>query len=550
MFAISSLLVSILFLQLQSSLPTQAAPLARESPNYEPFQIPLPIPPIKKPSTTYTDPKSGIPIDFYEIEVKPFEKNLFPGLGKASLLGYDGMFPGPTFQVEKGRETVIRVVNSGERNVSMHLHGSFTWDGWAVDVTPPGYYKDYYHPNNAARTLWFHDHTDGITARNVYTGLAGLYTITDTALETRLGLPVSSPYDVPLILTSHFFNTEGGFAEKADEKNSIFGDTFMVNGAVAPFMEVEPRRYRFRVLNAAVSRSFTLGLVDGEAEVPMSVIGSDGGLRESPVETNKLVASMAERWEIIIDFTPFASKSLTLTQTNTFADDSYSASPTTPLLQFRVGNKVSSQTGNGPLAARLLPSSSLSVTTKPVRERKFELTSHMDSMWQINGRSFADPNNRVLMSPPLGAVEKFTFSSTGMMGRGSWTHAMHLHLVEMVIISRNSSDGKGRSIVEPYEAGAIKDVVTLGDGETIEVLARFIPWTGIYMFHCHNLVHEDNGMMGAFNVTALPDFGYDEATTALEDPMDEKFRAKKYEGTDLERVSTEVLPAFRALGAY
>ena len=146
---------------LQGRLATAQTQQPRRSPAYkQPFKFPLPIPRVKSPLATYTDPATGTPIDFYEVKITPFKKRFFPDLQDANLVGYDGMFPGPMFQVERGRETVVRFVNQGFRPTSIHLHGSYTrapWDGWPDDYIPPGYYKDFYYPNKAtARTLWYH----------------------------------------------------------------------------------------------------------------------------------------------------------------------------------------------------------------------------------------------------------------------------------------------------------------------------------------------------------------------------------------------------------
>jgi len=140
---------------------TAQSQLPRRSPAYNhSFRYPLPILPTKTPLATFTNPKTGISIDFYEVKITPFKKNFFPDLQDASLVGYDGLFPGPVFEIERGRETVVRFVNNGYRPTAVHLHGSYTratWDGWPEDLIKPGYYKDFYYPNKAtARTLWYH----------------------------------------------------------------------------------------------------------------------------------------------------------------------------------------------------------------------------------------------------------------------------------------------------------------------------------------------------------------------------------------------------------
>jgi hypothetical protein len=110
------------------------------------FQYELPIPPTKVKSYTYKNESSGNEIDFYEVDVKLYKQQIYPDLGPATLVGYDGMSPGPTFRVTRGRESIVRVKNRSHKDISVHLHGSHSrapFDGWAEDTTGPGQYKDY-----------------------------------------------------------------------------------------------------------------------------------------------------------------------------------------------------------------------------------------------------------------------------------------------------------------------------------------------------------------------------------------------------------------------
>ncbi|OJD33255.1 bilirubin oxidase [Diplodia corticola] len=139
------------------------------------YSVPLPTPPIKQKKATFTNPKTGGAIDYYEVTISPLQQQVYPGLGKANLVGYDGISPGPTFKIDRGTETVVRFINrSGGLANSVHLHGSPSYapfDGWAEDTTDPGSYKDYYWPNmQRARTLWYHDHAVFHTAENAYFG--------------------------------------------------------------------------------------------------------------------------------------------------------------------------------------------------------------------------------------------------------------------------------------------------------------------------------------------------------------------------------------------
>jgi bilirubin oxidase len=124
-----------------------------------------------------------------------------------------------------------------------------------------------------------------------------MYLVYDSGLESALGLP-QGKYDIPLLLDAHFFTAEGNISDESKEVTSTYGDTFTVNGQILPYLAVEPRKYRFRLLDASVSRTFNLTLVNAGDTVPFSVVGSDAGFRETPVQTRSLILSMAERWEV------------------------------------------------------------------------------------------------------------------------------------------------------------------------------------------------------------------------------------------------------------
>lgn len=124
------------------------------------FSVPLPVAPIKAPKKQFINNHTGGKINYYEIDIKPVEIQIYPGLKKARFVGYDGMIPGPTFMQNKGEEAIVRFINHGDRSSSIHLHGSYTrapFDGYADDITNVGQYKDYYYPNGQnGRTLWYH----------------------------------------------------------------------------------------------------------------------------------------------------------------------------------------------------------------------------------------------------------------------------------------------------------------------------------------------------------------------------------------------------------
>ncbi|KAK6220158.1 bilirubin oxidase (multicopper oxidase) [Colletotrichum tabaci] len=487
------------------------------SPEYRFFyQFPLPIPPVKKPKLSVTNPVTNKQIDYYEIDIVPFKQQVYPNKGLTSLVGYDGISPGPTFLVPRGRETVVRFTNKAVLPSAVHLHGSPSrapWDGWAEDRILPGQYKDYYYPNSqSGRFLWYHDHAMDITAVNAYFGQAGAYIIQDPA-EDALGLPNAyGVNDIPLVLSSKQYNNDGSLFSPAGETDSLWGDVIHVNGQPWPFFKVEPRKYRLRFLNAAVSRSFILYFKrqTGGANIPFQVIASDAGLLTGPITTSTLTMSMAERWEVVFDFSKHAGQNITLrNQEDVGKDKDYGF--TDQVMRFVVGR--------GPVADTSVVPARLRDVPFPPRQgngvdRHFEF-HRQNGLWKINGVGFSDVQNRILARVPRGTVEIWEFENGG----GGWTHPIHVHLVDFRILSRT----KAKRPVLPYEAAGLKDVVWLDAGEVVRVEAHYAPWDGVYMFHCHNLIHEDHEMMAAFNVTALADLGYNE--TSFADPMEARWRA-------------------------
>lgn len=363
----------------------------------------------------------------------------------------------------KGREAVVRFVNAYDRPSSIHLHGSYSrtaFDGWAEDVTNPGEYKDYYYPNGQPmRTLWYHDHAIGITAVNAYFGQAGFYILDDPVKSAQLQLP-SGNYDIPLMLAGKQFQSNGELVSPELERVSLYGDVITVNAQPWPFLSVEPRKYKFRLLDASISRTFSLYLVD-EAKpttrLSFTVVGADAGYLDHPVSTQSLVIAMAERYEIVIDFAAYAGKSLVLMNERSFqTNPDYPA--TDRVMKYVVGKTVSSTVGNGVIPAHLstlnTPKSDTTVDHEFTFERK-------NGQWLINGVGFEDVKERILAKPIRGLTERWRLINKG----GGWSHPIHIHLIDFQVQSRVG----GRGAVMPYEAAALKDVVYLGTNEQVEV---------------------------------------------------------------------------------
>lgn len=460
----------------------------------------------------------------------------------------DGIYPGPTYIIPRGTETVIRFWNKGTENSTVHLHGSNShsvWDGWANDEIPVNTYKDYYYPNDeTARSMWYHDHIHGQTTKHAYYGQTGMYITTDPA-EDSLALPKGN-YDVPLAISDKIYQSNGDLASPLGNRLNFFGDIIDVNGQPWPFLDVEPRKYRFRIFDMSISRTYDLSLAtDNGNTIPFQVIASDSGLFASPVTTSNVLIAMGERYEIVVDFSGYAGQ--TITVKNSAQPPVVAPLPNTDkIMQFKVGSTVFDATNNGPV-----PSSLNSKIQYPTQKTTVDRTFSFQfagpnagaKSWTINGATFDDVNNRILARPPQGTVELWELRHTG----GPGVHPVHIHLVNFQIISRTG----GRSLA-PYETAGLKDIVLLQPGETVRVLAVYGPWNGMYMFHCHNLIHEDNMMLDAFNVTKLEALGYQfNSTQVFGDPVDAKFAAKPYNAADFSSdAETSAVVSLANLNAY
>ncbi len=278
-----------------------------------------------------------------------------------------------------------------------------------------------------------------------------------------------------------------------------------MNGAPWPYLKVEPRKYRFRLLDASISRSFFLYLEqdkDVGKKLDFYVIGTDCGLLDEAQKVNDLYISMAERYEIVIDFSDYKDRNLTLRNTRGFAADE-DFLHTDKVMKFIVADKIIDNSHDPSRDLDKFPQ----LRSVPFPPEHTTVDHHFNfertgGKWTINGVSFSNVANRILAKPQRGLVEVWELENGG----GGWSHPIHIHLVDFKVVKRVN----GRGIVQPAEAHGLKDVVWLGPGETVTVEAYYAPWPGVYMFHCHNLIYEDHEMMAAFNVSILTDLGYPE----------------------------------------
>jgi FtsP/CotA-like multicopper oxidase with cupredoxin domain len=516
----------------------------------------------------------AVPPRLYRFIQSQFATRHSPDLPAQLVWGFnDGthgpISPGPTYRADYGIPQLTRNFNAlpsvtqvnntgfGLPSVTTHLHNGHTpseSDGNPCDFYTTGHFCDQYYPNvlagfnsdhqpngdinEAMATLWYHDHRVDFTSQNTYKGLLGFYCLFnqfDTGDEgTGFHLPSFPQFDIPLAFADKVYDpTTGNLVFDLFNLDGILGDKFLVNGKIQPFLNVEPRRYRFRLLDTGPSRFYEFFLTDlnnlSQAN-PYWLIGTDGNLLPNPVQVTSVRIGPAERVDVIIDFRNFAGKTIYLenrlnqingqgpvpvdsqlgAQSDPSAECSFQTTPggsgTVPsilpagavpanlVLQFRVsGTPVSDGSVDPATNPTFYQLPSTNAEPRIVRTFKFD---RLNGQWSINGQ-FMDCG-----IGPSGFSETFRFAVrqnsveqwllTNLTG--NWTHPVHIHLEEHRILSRNRS---GPTV--PADTGR-KDVTQLHPNERVQLFFRFRDWLGKYPIHCHNVVHEDHAMMALWHV--------------------------------------------------
>jgi blue copper oxidase len=380
---------------------------------------------------------------------------------------YNGLMPGPTFRIDRGKSARFALKNGLPEQTITHWHGmvvDHANDGHPMEAIPPGATYSYSFPVNQRAALnWYHPHPHMLTGKQVALGLAGAFMVND-AEEAALGLP-SGAYELPLVLRDTTLDRSGNMLYKP-KSGGFEGQIPLVNGTRDPYLGVDAALYRFRVLGGANARIFRLALSNG---APFTLIGNDGGLLASSVSIATVDLAPGERLDLLVDF-----RSAKVGDTWMLRD----LLAGWDLLEFRVIRQVST--------SATIPSALSAITslTSPVRTRMFSF----DGMSKINGRVY--DMSRIDFQVPFGDVEQWRF-----MTNGNAPHPVHVHGASFQVVSRTGGRGK----VFPWERGW-KDTVLLNDRETVDVLIRFSAYRGEYLIHCHKLEHEDMGMMSNFEV--------------------------------------------------
>ena len=407
-----------------------------------------------------------------------------------SVLGYQsGGILGPTIRANTGTNANINFQNNLSEKSNIHWHGlkiPADMDGHPEAIVNVGSNFNYqFTINQRAALNWYHPHPDGATARQAFQGLAGLFIVND-AEEAALNLP-SGIYEIPLVIQDKRL-TSSGIAynpTSMEVMTGYMGETILVNGEASPFTEIATRFYRLRILNGSNARIYNLALSNN---ADLIVIGNDGGLLKNPATVKNILLSPGERLDVLVNFSGLSIGTEVFLENKIF-DNAGSAQGKQgfKILKFKITQTVNDSFN--------VPASLSSINSIPAsaaaRTRNFVLSvmqmsggMNMTGMHQINGKTYN--KNRIDETVTANATEIWEFDNS----QGDEPHPVHLHGVHFQVLERTG--GRGQLIAS--EKGW-KDTVLILPQEKVKLIIPFASLTGIFVFHCHNLEHEDDGMM-------------------------------------------------------
>ena len=456
----------------------------------------------------------------FHLTVAEGTQEFLPGK-QTPTAGVNGPYLGPTLRLRRGEDVDLVVQNNLDEMTTMHWHGMHVparMDGTPHQRIEPGEsWTASFEVHQQAAPLWYHPHPHGATGRQVYRGVSGLMWIDDDESDV-LDLPKTYGVDdIPLVIQDREFDSDGAL-RFAVNQGAVYGNTILVNGTWSPLLRVEARRIRFRLLNGSNARIYYIGFDDGRE---FHQIATDGGFLEAPLQTNRVVLAPGERAEVLVDFSDGADVVL----------KSY---PEAGLLE-TIGSYFGGiGTGNLQL---------LKIVPQPPSRVSHGLPERLKSVPRIDAAQAAKTRPMVLAGPlqrgpggpggqggrggqggqggrrqrvgPLGipingkTMDMARIDEVVRLGdieiwevsnRGGQPHPFHVHLVQFQILDRN---GRPPSAAER----GWKDTVLVPPGDLVRIIMRFERYADPqvpYMYHCHIMEHEDNGMMGQFLVVEDP----------------------------------------------
>ena len=445
----------------------------------------------------------------FHLTVAEGSREFLPGK-QTPTAGVNGPYLGPTLRLRRGEGVDLIVRNNLDEMTTMHWHGMHVparMDGTPHQKIEPGEsWTASFQVDQQAAPLWYHPHPHGNTGRHVYRGVTGLMWIDDDNSDA-LDLPKNYGVDdIPLVIQDRLFDDDGAF-RFAVNQGAVYGNTMLINGTWSPFLQVESRRIRFRLLNGSNARIYYVGFDDNRV---FHQIATDGGFLETPLQTSRVILAPGERAEILVDFSDGVEAVL----------KSY---PEAGLLETIESFFGGIGTGNLQL---------LKIVPQPANRASHALPERLNTIARIDASQAAKTRPMVLGGPIQGGQGgqggRFAAGAPGagppingkimdmermdevvrlgdieiweVDNRGGQAHPFHVHLVQFQILDRNGQRPTGAEL-------GWKDTVLVPAGDIVRIIMPFERYADPqipYMYHCHIMEHEDNGMMGQFLVVEEP----------------------------------------------
>jgi FtsP/CotA-like multicopper oxidase with cupredoxin domain len=456
---------------------------------------------------------------------------------KGAVTEIAGSYLGPVIRLQKGQKVRIHLHNGLSEATVTHWHGLHVpaeMDGHPLYAIGAGETLVYeFEVLNRASMNIYHPHPHEATAKQVYHGLAGALLVNDDE-ETALGLP-SGDYEIPIVIQDRLFDAQNQLVYAQgmhDGMAGFYGDRILVNGRADVVLDVDSRAYRLRFMNGSTARIYKLGWDDG---TPVTVIGVDGGLLEKPETKPYMMLAPGERLDVWADFSGRAEGSQLVMRSLAFSG----VLPKMGMMMHRSGlpvgsdypiftAKVTRKVSDSPKLPHTLSSIrryAVADTANPAKPVPIAISeAHMSML--LNGRPYAYNDVQDFERIPVNTVQLMEIFHTqgggmgmggmhhGGMGMGgmrhggmgmmmSMAHPIHLHGQPFQIISRSVANGNEddyATVQEGFIDSGLKDTVLVMPGESVRLIKPFQDFKGLFMYHCHNLEHEDRGMMREFLV--------------------------------------------------
>ena len=437
---------------------------------------------------------------------------------KDTVVDIPHSYLGSMIRLQKGQKVRINFHNALSQSSVVHWHGLHVpqvMDGhpqYAIESGETLVYE--FEVMNRANMNMYHPHPHGATAKQVYFGLAGAVIVNDDE-EAALDLP-SGGYEIPLVIQDKQFDSDNQLVyspNRHQRMTGVTGDNILVNGQANFHLEVESRAYRLRVMNGSTSRIYKLAWDDG---MPMTIIGVDGGLLEQPEVKPYVMLAPGERLDVWADFSARNEGSQLMLKSLAFSGvmpkmamgmnrSSLAVGSEYPICTIKVTRKVS-ESHKLPTKLAKIHRYGIHETANPNNPLPISISESPMSML-LNGRAYEFnhplPSERVKMGSIV-LLEIFHAQSNMGMGGMNMTmpHPIHLHGQQFEIMSRSISGDTSDydTVREGFIDSGLKDTVLVMPMERIKMIKPFQDFKGLYLYHCHNLEHEDMGMMREFLV--------------------------------------------------